>query len=102
MWRKSSQKSNFFKPSIAFIFLSCGNLQGEKDTIIFYVAPNSTNVNPGTRSKPFKTITRARDAARNVESEKQKKVILQGGMYYEAFVELEIEDSGLTIEAASG
>ena len=77
-------------------------MQGEKDTIIFYVAPNGNNENPGTKNKPFKTITKARDAARNVESEKQKKIILQGGIYYEAFVELGSEDSGLTIEAAFG
>src|SRR5207249_5929857 len=32
----------------------------------FYVATNGSDANPGTRAKPFATLERARDAARNL------------------------------------
>ena len=66
-----------------------------------FVAPNGNDANDGTREKPFATLERARDAVRILPASK-KQIIVCGGPYYDAGVELTEEDSGLVIKAASG
>ncbi len=87
---------------VILIIASCETFQNGKDTATIYVSPNGSDNNSGTKNKPFKTIMKACEAARNVISEKPKKIILGGGSYYEAHIVLGPEDSGLTIEAAPG
>ena len=46
-----------------------------------YVAPDGSDVNPGTKSKPLATILRARDAIRSLNSAEPVTVYLRGGTY---------------------
>lgn len=51
----------------------------------FYVAPTGSDDNPGTRTAPFATLERARDAVRELIDaglDKNVKVYLRGGTYY--------------------
>lgn len=52
----------------------------------FYVAVNGSDCNPGTKEKPFKTITRARDAIAELKKdnrlEKGVTVFIREGKYY--------------------
>ena len=48
---------------------------------VFHVAPTGSDLNPGTRSKPFATLERAREAVRLAGSSKVRKVIVHGGSY---------------------
>jgi len=65
----------------------------------FYVAPNGNDAGPGTKSAPFATVTRARDAIRALKAQGRLKgpveVILRGGVYYlPQTIVLEPQDSG--------
>jgi len=93
---------NFLLYVILCIFLACESVQDAEKAAMFYVAQNGSDLNNGTIDKPYKTIMKARDAARSVKTEKPRKIILRGGAYYEVEVVLEPVDSGLTIEAAPG
>lgn len=65
---------------------------------VFHVAPNGSDANAGTQSKPFATLAAARDAAR---ARKPARIVVHGGRYFlSAPVELDAADSGLVIEAA--
>ena len=75
---------------------------GGKLSALFYVAPNGSDANKGTEDKPFKTLLKARDAARSASPDAPKKIIVRGGAYYEVELALGPEDSGLTIEGAPG
>jgi len=68
----------------------------------FHVAPDGSDANPGTKEKPFATLTKARDAARLQAAGKARRIIVRGGKYYDVSLALGPEDSGLTIEAAPG
>ncbi|MCX6922990.1 MAG: hypothetical protein NT154_07245, partial [Verrucomicrobia bacterium] len=67
----------------------------------FHVAPNGTDVNPGTAERPFTTLERARDAVREFKTanggtlKEAVKVILHGGEYaLSRTFELTPQDSG--------
>ncbi|MFA6563212.1 MAG: right-handed parallel beta-helix repeat-containing protein [Verrucomicrobiia bacterium] len=64
----------------------------------FHVAPNGSDTNPGTSAKPFATLERARDAARQskIQNPKSKiEVVIRGGTYELARpFELTAADSG--------
>ena len=47
----------------------------------FYVATNGSDANPGTRSRPFRTFERAREAVQDTGNTKARKVIVRGGAY---------------------
>ncbi|MDP6358430.1 MAG: right-handed parallel beta-helix repeat-containing protein [Planctomycetota bacterium] len=70
--------------------------------IIFHVSPQGDDNHSGSWRKPFATLTRARDAARQAGPGQQGKIVVRGGDYYEVCLQLGPEDSGLTIEAAEG
>lgn len=64
---------------------------------VFYVAPNGHDENPGTQARPFATLTRARDAVRQLNRSlgQDIKVVLRGGRYLmEQPLVLEPQDSG--------
>ena len=88
--------------AVSIVFFNCGDMPGSHDAILYYVAPDGSDNNVGTQRSPFKTIMRARDAARDEQSERPKKIVLRGGIYYDVEVVLAPADSGLTIEAAPG
>ena len=48
---------------------------------VFHVAPTGSDLNPGTRSKPFATLERARQAVRMAESHKVRRVLVHAGIY---------------------
>lgn len=82
-----------------FIILMCSC--GEVETAyVLYVAPDGNDNNPGTKDKPFATLTKARDALRELRITSGKKIVLRGGHYYDVCVELSPEDSNLTIQAS--
>jgi parallel beta-helix repeat protein len=66
-----------------------------------HVSPQGSDANPGTADKPFRTLPKARDAARVEKGD--STVILAGGTYHltESF-ELDQRDSGTTYKAATG
>jgi hypothetical protein len=51
---------------------------------------------------PFATLKKAVEAARKVRNGEPRRIILRGGSYYNTFLELTAEDSGLAIEAMPG
>jgi len=60
----------------------------------FHVAPTGNDAHPGTKEKPFATLERARDAARQA---KQATVVLAGGTYrLTGTFALDERDSGTT------
>jgi len=67
----------------------------------FYVAPMGDDSNPGTKDKPFKTLTKARDSLRH--SDDSDRVIIREGIYQltDTF-ELGKQDSNTTFMAAPG
>jgi hypothetical protein len=68
----------------------------------FHVAPDGDDANPGTKEKPFATLERARDAARELKPDAERRIVVRGGTYYNVALVLELADSGLAIEAAAG
>ncbi|MCG2658917.1 MAG: right-handed parallel beta-helix repeat-containing protein [Kiritimatiellae bacterium] len=75
----------------------------DKIQATFYVAPNGNDTNPGTVKAPFATLTRARDAIRELKKAAGEKglqhpvmVMVRGGKYYlnETLI-LSNEDSGM-------
>jgi len=62
-----------------------------------YVAPDGHDANPGTKDRPFATLTRARDAVRQIKktSKEPITVYLRGGTYYlDGPLVFTAEDSG--------
>lgn len=55
-------------------------LSAPSPALDFFVAPEGDDANPGTKEKPFATLTRARDAAR--QAREPVTVYLRGGTYY--------------------
>lgn len=68
----------------------------------FYVAVDGDDSAPGTVEKPFATLTRARDAARQLPPGEPKRIVVRGGKYFAVALNLTAKDSGLSIEAAPG
>lgn len=63
----------------------------------FYVAPGGADTNPGTKARPFATLTHARDAVRKAKTREHRPitVLLRGGTYMmEEPLVLGPEDSG--------
>ena len=63
----------------------------------FYVSPQGSDANPGTRGRPFQTITRARDAVRAVNESMAGDIVvyLRGGTYeITSPLEFGVADSG--------
>jgi len=48
---------------------------------LFHVAPGGSDLNLGTRSKPFATLQRARQAVRMAGSDKARTVVVHAGSY---------------------
>lgn len=69
-----------------------------KNSALFYVATDGKDSNSGTREKPFATLTRARDAVRELKRKMPKgdiAVIIRGGIYkLTETVVFGLEDSG--------
>ena len=67
-------------------------------TADFYVAPYGDDSNPGTKQKPFATLSRARDAIRELKKKRPKgdiTVRIRGGTYrFTETVVFGLEDSG--------
>jgi len=88
-------------PQCRLLLLSClmlavlGNLKAQNE---FYVSPTGSDANPGTRSKPFLTLERARDSVRASRSRAASRPItvwLVPGDYFRTnALELTSEDSG--------
>lgn len=72
----------------------------------FHLAPNGSDTNPGSETRPFATLERARDAARQAKVHNPKatlQIVLHRGTYFlKQPLRLEPQDSGLTIESAKG
>ncbi len=71
-----------------------------KPAVVFYVAPDGSDANPGTRDKPFATLERARDAIRALKAKRGlprggATVFVRGGVYRRSSTfELTDADSG--------
>jgi len=75
----------------------------------FHVAPNGKDSNPGTASRPFATLEKARNAIRRLRSEvggltaEPRDVVIHGGSYaLEKTLVLTPQDSNVTFRAAKG
>ncbi|MFA6546679.1 MAG: right-handed parallel beta-helix repeat-containing protein, partial [Limisphaerales bacterium] len=72
----------------------------------FHVAPAGNDANPGSEAKPFATLERARDAARQARTREpgaRCQVFLHRGTHFlKQPLLLEPQDSGLTIAGARG
>ncbi len=83
--------------SVLLCMVACGS--AEAAPVEVYVAINGDDGDPGTKSEPFRTLERARDAIRKLKHSDPNAagytVWLRGGAYYrtDAF-ELSAEDSG--------
>jgi hypothetical protein len=82
--------------------LFAANVTGADNAATFVVAPDGNDAHAGTTAKPFATLTRARDAARQLGTNQARRIVVRGGKYYNVTLELGPQDSGLTIEAAPG
>ena len=89
----------FFAPWIAALLFSSSLLaQQPRQTFAFYVSPSGSDVSPGTNSRPFATLARARKAVRDAGPPAQRGAVtvwVHGGLYIlnESFV-LSEQDSG--------
>ncbi|MDD4871767.1 MAG: right-handed parallel beta-helix repeat-containing protein [Kiritimatiellae bacterium] len=83
-----------------FIILMISILQSIGGAAEFFVSPDGSDANPGTKRKPFQTLERARTAIRKTRSENNSKpeaitVWLRKGSYLiEKTMEFTSEDSG--------
>ncbi len=74
--------------------LSSANLAHCQETEIF-VSPKGNDAHAGTKAQPFKSLEKARDAARKLKRDRKVVVWLRGGVYErEKAFELTAEDSG--------
>ncbi len=69
---------------------------------VFHVSTLGNDENPGTRSRPFATFERARQAIRSEGAEKVRKVVVHGGSYERrATFKLDTQDSGTAARPVS-
>ena len=81
---------------ILFFILTCAVAAGAD----FYVSPDGSDSGSGSLSKPFATLARARDAARE---SKDAVVHIRGGFYrLDETVVFGVQDSGVSYEAYPG
>ncbi len=79
------------------VFLVTGAVAMADSPLVFHVASNGSDMNPGTEAKPFATLDRAREAVRAVNKDMADDitVVLHGGVYpIEKTVVFDAEDSG--------
>jgi len=73
---------------------------------VWYVSPTGDDAADGGRERPFATLERARDAARDAAdvdpARPRRIVVLPGDHHLDATLTLDARDSGLAIEAAPG
>ncbi|PJB70311.1 MAG: hypothetical protein CO096_11440 [Armatimonadetes bacterium CG_4_9_14_3_um_filter_66_14] len=82
-----------------------GLLAGVCSAAEFHVSLTGGDTGPGTKQRPFATLSRAQEAARQARAQGDKavRVTVRGGVYFLAeSLTLEPQDSGLTIEGAKG
>ena len=63
--------------------LLAGIYAGTAEAANLYVSPHGSDSNPGTKARPFRTLTQARDAARDVRRPLRADVVIRiaGGTY---------------------
>jgi len=83
----------------------------DAESAVFFVAANGSDSWSGRLSKtnaegtdgPFATLQAAREAARKLGKEQQRKIVVQAGRYFlDKMLVLDDKDAGLTIESAPG
>jgi len=70
---------------LIFLIIFLIGCKSNTNTLEYYVAPNGSDDNPGTKDKPYATLEKARDEVRKKLKSGVKKdinVILRGGHYY--------------------
>ncbi len=67
-----------------------------------YVAPNGCDSTDGTIEKPLATPARALEAMRQMPADRDRRIVLREGEYFNVHLKLGPQDSGLTIESAPG
>jgi len=94
---------SFALPAPAFLLsqsTGCLSAESRGTQVELYVAPDGQDANPGTKGRPFATLTHARDAVRQMKKNAKGTitVYLRGGTYYldEPLV-FTTEDSGPAI-----
>lgn len=91
-------KFNRVITAIIFVFLFAVSSRAQRSDIIFYIAPDGNDLNPGTEAAPFQSLDQARKAVRTRLQKTPNQSILvsiKGGRYYmEAPVIFTSEDSG--------
>ena len=65
----------------------------------FYVAPNGTDTDLGTKERPLATLEAARGVARKAGAGPHRIVVMPGEYFLAKPLELDSRDNGLTIEA---
>ncbi|MFZ2642836.1 MAG: hypothetical protein WA117_17715, partial [Verrucomicrobiia bacterium] len=85
--------------TIAAILLACapmGLADSKAKPTGFYVAPNGSDANPGTEAKPFATLERARDAARELKNREGVTINVRRGTYaLPQTLKLDARDNGV-------
>ncbi len=66
-----------------------------------HVAPTGDDAADGTAQRPFRTLTRARDAVRALPEKALRRILLHAGDYVDCALLLDSRDSGLTLEGAA-
>jgi hypothetical protein len=95
---------------LAGIIVLGTSVAAQAATTTFYVSPSGSDRNSGTKARPFRTLDRGRDAARNVRRPLHGDVVIRllGGTYRLTHaVTLRAADSGgngyeIVYEAAPG
>jgi len=70
--------------------------------MIVYVSPDGCDTDDGTQDKPLATLTAARNRLRSAPTGVEKQIVVRGGKYYDASLELGPDDSGLVVKSAPG
>lgn len=92
---------DFLLRAIVVAALGWASLALSADAADVFVAVPGDDANPGTKERPFATLERARDAARQAGG--GVRIVVRGGVYrLKQTLKLEPRDSGLVIEAAQG
>lgn len=82
----------------ALLLISSSALLFAETKADFYISPDGSDVNPGSIDRPFKTLTKARDAVRKLKQTVKNRdilVYLRGGQYrLKKTVVFDLRDSG--------
>ncbi|MFC2090606.1 right-handed parallel beta-helix repeat-containing protein [Bacteroidota bacterium] len=87
------------KKLLPILFVLCMAPFVHGNDAIFYVAPEGSDNNPGTRELPFKSVETARDACRKSGTDSGQIILLPGDYFLSETVELDVNDNGLLMEA---